>query len=130
MRIARPPKSRKQAERRGRRGETLAAVLLTLKLYRIMGRRVRTHLGEIDLIAKSPTGTICFIEVKSRPDFNLATESVLRRQQARIARAAQGFLAARPWLAKAPVRFDIVTVSPRSWPRHVRGAWRLDDVGL
>jgi putative endonuclease len=123
-------KARRQAERRGRRGETIAALLLTVKFYRILERRVRTHLGEIDLVARAPSGDICFIEVKARPDFALATESVLPRQQKRIARAAQSFLAARPWLANAPVRFDIVTVSPGTWPRHIRGAWRLDDVGL
>jgi putative endonuclease len=108
----------------------MAALLLTLKFYRILGRRVRTQLGEIDLVAKAPSGAICFVEVKARPDFAMATESVLPRQQKRIARAAQSFLAARPWLANAPVRFDIVTVSPGSWPRHIRGAWRPDDVGL
>src|SRR5215469_11241853 len=128
--MARRLNSRRQAERRGRRGETFAALLLTLKFYRILGRRVRTHLGEIDLVAKAPSGAICFIEVKARPEFLLATQSVLRRQQIRIARASQSFIAARPWLASAPVRFDIVTISPRSWPRHIRGAWRLDDLGL
>ena len=122
--------SRRRAQRRGRRGETAAALLLSLKFYRILGRRVRTQLGEIDLVAKTPSGVICFVEVKARPDFALATESVLPRQQKRIARAAQSFLAARPWLANAPVRFDIVTVSPGSWPRHLRDAWRPDDVGL
>src|SRR5215472_4227911 len=116
-------KARRRAERRGRRGETIAAFLLTLKFYRILERRVRTHLGEIDLVARSPSGAICFIEVKARPDFAMATESVIPRQQRRIARAAQSFLAQRPWLANAPVRFDIVTVSPGSWPRHIRGAW-------
>ena len=130
MRIADHAKTRRKAERRGRNGETLAAVLLIMKFYRILGRRVRTHLGEIDLIARAPSGVICFIEVKARPDFAMATESVMRRQQMRIARAAQSFIAARPWLANAPVRFDIVTVSPRAWPRHIRAAWRLDDVGL
>jgi len=35
-------KSRKSAEWRGRSSETLAALLLQLKFYRILGRRVRT----------------------------------------------------------------------------------------
>jgi Holliday junction resolvase-like predicted endonuclease len=52
--------ARRKAERRGRRSETLAAVLLMLKFYRILGRRVRTHAGEIDLVARSPAGVICF----------------------------------------------------------------------
>jgi len=121
---------RRNAERRGRRSETIAALLLSCKFYRILGMRQRTRLGEIDIVARAPSGTICFIEVKARADFVQAAESVLPRQRARIARAAETFLAARPWLVNAPVRFDIVTISPRTWPRHIRDAWRPDDVGL
>lgn len=120
---------RKAAEKRGRRSEAFAELLLRLKLYRILGRRVRTRAGEIDLVARSPTGIICFIEVKARSHHGLAEESVLPRQQNRIARAASLYLAARPSLGTAPVRFDIVTVTPRALPRHMRDAWRPDDVG-
>jgi len=112
------------AERRGRRSETLAALLLRLKGYRILGRRVRTHAGEIDLIARAPAGPVCFIEVKARADAVLASEALGPRQQARIARAAELFLAARPELAAKGARFDVVTVSPRAFPRHIRDAWR------
>lgn len=121
---------RRAAERRGRRSESVAALFLKLKFYRILDRRLKTRLGEIDLVARSPSGVICFVEVKARAARALAVEAVLPRQQARIARAAQSFLASRPWLAAAPIRFDILTISPRSWPRHIRGAWRPDDVGL
>ena len=41
------------SEQRGRRGEVWAALLLTLKGYRILGKRVRTQLGEINLIARA-----------------------------------------------------------------------------
>ena len=112
------------AERRGRRSETLAALLLRLKGYRILGRRVRTHAGEIDLIARAPTGLVCFIEVKARADEALASDALGPRQQARIARAAELFLAGRPGLAAKGARFDVVTVSPGAFPRHIRDAWR------
>ena len=115
---------RRRAEKRGRSGETLAALLLRLKGYRILGRRVRTHAGEIDLVARSPRGVLCFVEVKARPDARAALESVAERQRARIERAASLFVANRPALARAAMRFDIVTVSPRAWPRHIRDAWR------
>jgi putative endonuclease len=91
------------AEKRGRRSETLAALLLRLKGYRILGRRVRTHAGEIDLIASDALGP---------------------RQRARIAHAAELFLASRPGLAAKGARFDVVTVSPGAFPRHIRDAWR------
>ena len=57
---------RRDAERRGRRGEFFATLILMLKDYRILGRRIRTHVGEIDLIARSLSGTLCFVEVKVR----------------------------------------------------------------
>jgi len=121
---------RKSAERRGRRSETIAALFLMCKFYRILGRRMRSRLGEIDLIALSPAGAICFIEVKARQNGGLAAEAVLPRQRARIVRAAQQYIALRPRLAEAPIRFDIVTVAPRALPRHIRGAWRPDDTVL
>ncbi|TIO90198.1 MAG: hypothetical protein E5X90_28375, partial [Mesorhizobium sp.] len=39
---------RRKAYRRGHRGEWLAALALMLKGYRILARRHRTKLGEID----------------------------------------------------------------------------------
>jgi putative endonuclease len=115
------------AEKRGRRSETWAALLLRLKGYRILGRRVRTRAGEIDLIARTPFGLLCFIEVKARPDEGLAIDSVGQRQRARIARAAEVYVAGKPELARKGMRFDIVTVSPRRFPRHFRDAWRPGD---
>jgi len=115
-------KSRKAAESRGRSGETLAALLLQLKFYRILGRRVRTRAGEIDLVARAPSGVLCFIEVKARADDRAALESVGQRQRQRIQRAASLFVAGKPNLAAKGMRFDIVTVAPM--PRHIRDAWR------
>jgi len=117
----------KKAERRGRRGEIWAAAVLLLKGYRILGWRVRTRAGEIDLVARAPGGVVCFVEVKARPEGLAAAESVGGRQKARIARAATLYLAGRPGLAKKGVRFDVVAVSPGRVPRHLRDAWRPDD---
>ncbi len=118
----------RKAEQRGRRSEAWAAVLLVLKGYRILGWRVRTHMGEIDLVARAPGGAVCFVEVKARPGSLAAAEAVGRRQKARIARAAALYLAARPGLAKKGVRFDVVTVVPGRLPRHLRDAWRPDEM--
>ena len=113
---------RKAAEKRGRRGEFFAAALLVCKGYRILGRRVKTKAGEIDLIAKSLSGVVCFVEVKARPDEGLATEAIGLRQRGRIARAAELFLAGRAM----PARFDVITVVPGRLPRHRKDAWRPD----
>ena len=112
------------AERRGRRSELFAMLALVLKGYRIIGRRVRTHAGEIDLIAHSPRGVLCFIEVKAREAYRDAQEALLPRQQARISRAAEVFLAQQRRLMAKGVRFDTIIVSARRWPVHVRDAWR------
>jgi putative endonuclease len=60
-----PSRRRRKAERRGKRGEGWATWLLRLKGYRILVRRARTPLGEIDIIARRGRVT-AFIEVKAR----------------------------------------------------------------
>jgi len=122
MTLERITQSRRAAEWRGRSSEILAILLLRLKFYRILGRRVRLHAGEIDLVARSPSGILCFIEVKARSDDRAALESVTPRQRERIARAAQLFVSGKTNLARKGMRFDIITVAP--YPRHFRDAWR------
>jgi putative endonuclease len=119
-------RDRRLAELHGHRSESLAALFLRLKGYRILGRRVKTHLGEIDLVAAAPFGPVCFIEVKARATALAAAESVGMSQQTRIARAASLYLASRPGLARRGSRFDIVAIAPRSLPVHHRDAWRPD----
>jgi putative endonuclease len=114
------------AEAHGRRSETLAAILLTLKFYRILGRRVKTPMGELDIVAKSPLGVLCFVEVKARSAENSAADSLGARQRGRIARAAELYLGTRPGLRHKGARFDATLVVPRRWPRHVKDAWRPD----
>jgi putative endonuclease len=115
---------RRAAERRGRRGEFVATLLLIAKGYRILGRRVRTRAGEIDLVARSPLGILCFVEVKTRNSMREAQEALLRRQETRIARAAELYLAQWRGLRPSGVRFDTITVSGARWPKHLRDSWR------
>jgi putative endonuclease len=119
-------RDRKIAERRGHNSESLAALWLRLKGYRILARRLKTRAGEIDLVAAAPFGPVCFVEVKARGLALAAAESVGRGQQTRIARAASLYLASRPGLARRGARFDIVAVAPRSFPVHHRDVWRPD----
>jgi putative endonuclease len=117
---------RRKAETHGRRSETLAAFLLACKFYRVLGRRVKTHAGELDLIAMTPSGILCFVEVKARDSELGAAEAITIRQRARIARAAALYLGARPSLRHKGVRFDAIFVTPHRWPLHVKDAWRPD----
>jgi len=117
------PEGQKQAaEKRGHRGEALAALLLLLKGHRILGRRVKTHAGEIDLVSLPVFGPVCFVEVKAR---RLARDAVAPAQRTRIARAASLYLASRPKLARRGARFDIIAVA--GFPRHFKDVWRADD---
>lgn len=119
-------RGRRAAERRGHTGESLAALWLRLKGYRILARRLKTRAGEIDLVAAAPFGPVCFIEVKARKLARAAADAVGESQQARIARAASLYLASRPQLARRGSRFDIVAVTPRGFPVHHRDVWRPD----
>ena len=103
--------NKRAAERRGRRSETWAAMFLMAKGYRILGRRVRTHAGEIDLVSLPPFGPVCIVEVKTRAPGRDATEAVGPVQWTRIARAACLYLASRPQLQGRGARFDVITVA-------------------
>lgn len=116
----------KLAERRGRGSESLAALWLRLKGYRILARRLKTRAGEIDLVAAAPFGPVCFIEVKARQKARAAAESVLPAQQTRIARAASLYLAGRPHLSRRGARFDIVAIGTGGLPVHHRDVWQAD----
>jgi len=118
--------SREAAERHGRASESLAALWLKLKGYRILERRLKTHAGEIDLIAAAPFGPVCFIEVKARGEARSAAEAVGSAQLTRIAGAASLYLAGRPHLSRRGSRFDIVAIAPRTLPVHHRDVWRPD----
>lgn len=115
--------SREKAERRGRRGETAAALWLQLKGYAVLARRLRTPMGEVDLIARRGR-TLAFVEVKTRARAEAGLEAVSFSSQQRIAAAAAYWLAARPSLAALDLRYDLVVIAPWSPPLHMRDAWR------
>ena len=117
-------RDRLAAHQRGHAGETRAALWLRLKGYRILARRLKTHAGEIDLVAAAPFGPVCFVEVKARKQALAAAESVGPAQQTRIARAASLYLASRPGLARRGSRFDIIAIAPHALPVHHRDVWR------
>lgn len=112
--------NRRRAEREGRRGETLAAWYLRLTGWRILARRIRTPLGEIDLVARRG-GTVAFVEVKwRRTAAELATALDLRRLQRVI--AAAEVAAPRYVRAGDTMRIDAILLAPRRWPRHIANA--------
>lgn len=111
-----------RALRWGLRAEFLAGLALQLKGYRILDRRYRTPLGEIDLLAKRGS-TLAVVEVKARPTHQQALEAVTYASQIRITRAAGLWLSHHPRYASSTIRYDIVAVSPGRWPLHVISAF-------
>jgi len=119
MRIER----RRRAERDGRLAEALAAIWLRLKGYRILARRLKTPVGEIDILARRGT-VLAVVEVKARRDRSLAAEAITPRQWHRLARAAEWALAHRPEWVGLSLRFDALLLARGRLPRHVADAWR------
>lgn len=114
---------RRGHERRGHRGEWLAAMALRAKGFRIVARRYRTPVGEIDLIARRGD-LIAIVEVKVRPTLVAAMEAVGRMSERRIEGAADLWLSRQPDHARLSIRFDLVAVLPWRWPVHVPDAFR------
>ena len=113
---------RRKAYRRGHRGEWLAALALLLKGYRILARRPRTRLGEIDLIARRGD-LVLFVEVKARRTLIEAMEAIGRESERRIEGAADIWLSRQPDYGRLSMRFDMVAVLPWRWPVHVENAF-------
>jgi putative endonuclease len=116
------PARGRAAFRRGRRAEALCRLALWLKGYRILGRGVRTPLGEIDILARRGD-VLAVVEVKARPTRAAAADGPHPAQRARLARAAAVIIAARPDWAGLTLRFDLMIVTPGRWPLHLAGAW-------
>lgn len=118
---------RRRAERRGRRAEDLAALWLRLKGYRIIARRFKTPLGEIDIIARRGK-RVSLIEVKARARLAEARQAITPHQRGRIFRAAEFFLQRYPRYATMNLCFDAILVAPGRLPRHLIDAWRPQSV--
>jgi putative endonuclease len=104
----------------------MAVMALALKGYRLIKLRFKSGPGEVDLIMRRG-GVTAFIEVKTRASSDLAVEAVTERQARRIAAAARIWMARDQIAAKGVCRFDIVTVSPYQWPKHIPNAFSADE---
>lgn len=113
--------ARLAAEKRGRQGERIAGWWLRLKGWQILARRVKTRVGEIDLIARRGS-LVIFVEVKAR-----ATEAELdlaidERRLARVAAAAESV--AHDYLcAGDDMQIDVMLLAPGRIPRHLSNVW-------
>lgn len=117
---------RRKAEQTGRLAEYLAEIMLRLKGYRILARRAKTHLGELDLVALRGR-MVVIVEVKQRRTEADARLAVSNASWNRIARAAEVWLAAqRGGLYHSDRRFDLFLVYGNFRFRHLKDTWRPD----
>lgn len=112
---------RRVRDRQGRRAEWIAAIALRLRGYRILSRREKTPLGEIDLVAVRGR-RLAFVEVKRRATREAAEAAVTETQRARIRRAADLWLARNERYRDYTMGFDIVFLVGRRWPEHIENA--------
>ena len=114
-----PSPERQVAFRTGISAESRAAAFLIAKGFRILARRWRSPVGEIDIIARRRT-LLIFVEVKARENLDDAAWSVTPRQRQRIAAAAEVWLAHNPDARIRDMRFDAMLVAPgrHSAPYH------------
>ncbi|HRK19567.1 MAG TPA: YraN family protein [Hyphomicrobiaceae bacterium] len=104
--------------RRGMLAELVAAALLVAKGYRILSRRAKTPLGEIDLVA-ARGGRVAFVEVKSRSTWQACEAAITPRTASRVRRAADLWLQRNARFREHEQGFDVVFVVPYRIPRHI-----------
>ncbi|MBA4803842.1 MAG: YraN family protein [Brevundimonas sp.] len=108
------------SHRLGHRSEWAAAVFLMLRGYQILGFRLKTRAGEIDILARRGR-VLAVVEVKRRPTPEQALTALKPAQYERLLAAGRAMLRQRPGLAGHTLRIDIVALAPRRFPRHRRG---------
>ncbi len=113
--------NRYDAERRGRRGEVIAAWWLRLRGWRILAWRVRLRVGEVDLVARRGK-TLAFVEVKTRRRARDLDDAIDHHRLKRVAAAASRLVAdyGRP---DDDTRIDVILIAPWRWPRHLTNVW-------
>ena len=111
------------SHRLGHRSEWLAAALLMLKGYQILGFRLKTRAGEIDILARRGR-TLAVVEVKRRATMEQALQALRSEQYERLLAAGRAVLRQRPSLAGHLLRIDIVALAPGRFPRHRRDVSR------
>ncbi len=94
----------------GDQGEALAGRYLEGRGYKVLERQWRCRFGELDIVARSPDGILCFVEVKRRGSgsIGLPREFVDGRKQQRLRQAAGLYMGMHG--LDCPARFDVAEI--------------------
>ena len=112
---------KRRRHHRGLKAESIVAAVYIATGHRILGRRFRTPVGEIDLIALRKN-RVAFIEVKRRATTEDAEDAITLTMRRRVRRAADLWLARNPGFQAHDVGFDLVFVVPWRFPIIMRDA--------
>jgi putative endonuclease len=113
----------------GQSGEDVAVGFLEAQGYQILERNYRTHLGEIDIVARHE-GVLVFVEVKARRSLRHGDPkwALTPAKQRKISMVALTYLKQRHGTTQRRARFDVVTVQPadgRPKVEVIRNAFEL-----
>ncbi len=110
----------------GKFAEYMAIFYLYIKGYRLVEHNYitgrGTGAGEVDIIVKKRQ-LLVFVEVKKRGDLAKAAYAIQAKQQQRIRRAAENFVAKHPQFSDFDIRFDAVLVKPPFHLQHIIDAF-------
>ncbi|PZN98333.1 MAG: YraN family protein [Alphaproteobacteria bacterium] len=123
--VARPKSAWRKAQgarahREGHGAEWVAAIWLMLRGYQILGFRMRSRAGEIDILARRGR-VLAVVEVKHRATMQAAANALGPDQYQRLLAAGRAVLKGRPGLAGLSLRIDVVALAPGRIPRHLPG---------
>ncbi|MFN7112117.1 MAG: YraN family protein, partial [Brevundimonas sp.] len=107
----------------GHAAEWVTALWLMLKGYQVLGFRLKTRSGEIDLLARRGR-ILAVVEVKRRTTLNAALLALKPAQHDRLVAAGEAVRRNRPALQPLDLRIDMVALAPGRFPRHLRGVQR------
>jgi putative endonuclease len=111
--------------RKGLFAEYYAATYLFLKGYRIRKMRYKTHVGEVDIIAKKGL-ELTFTEVKYRPNYSKGAYAITPKSQGRIRRAAEYYMmenAKESSTIDNEIRIDAIIITNFFVIHHIKNAF-------
>lgn len=94
--------------------------------FAVLGQRLRTGAGEIDLVARRGSLTL-IVEVKARPGAAEAAFAIGKRQRARLVAATEALMAKEPAWFGDGLRFDAMLVAADGSVHWLEDAFRPGD---
>ncbi|MDR1365078.1 MAG: YraN family protein [Holosporales bacterium] len=110
---------------KGVSAESCASRKLSADGYEIVGRRVRTKYGEIDILAKNGDDLVA-VEVKQRRTLDAARSCIATKQQKRISNAMLSIISERNELFEN-YRIDVICFDSVGRFDHIENAFPIEE---